>query len=71
MDESTTQYPCPLCDKKFSNRRALACHKYGHKETSCDICNKKFPKTTIRSHMRSHAKYDEMVRCDKCDKSYP
>ncbi|XP_071111117.1 uncharacterized protein [Haliotis cracherodii] len=72
---STQSYPCPECDKTFTNWNKLYQHKRSaHKKLKlnhcCSICNKRFSsQDVLRKHVKQHG-LCMRHQCQWCDRSY-
>uniref|UniRef100_A0A8C2FP81 C2H2-type domain-containing protein n=1 Tax=Cyprinus carpio TaxID=7962 RepID=A0A8C2FP81_CYPCA len=56
--EKTYDYPCELCDKRFSARKHLQAHMLVHtreKRYACEVCDKKFATSgNLNRHKAGH-----------------
>ncbi|XP_046380516.2 uncharacterized protein LOC124151881 [Haliotis rufescens] len=72
---STQSYPCPECDKTFTNWNKLFQHKRSaHKKLKinhcCSICNKRFSsQNVLRKHVKQHG-LCMRHQCQWCERSY-
>lgn len=65
-------FKCPQCNKVFSDRSRLLCHKKLHEDDSkldkCDICGKLFAdKGALKKHVQTHSS-EKLFPCSICGK---
>lgn len=69
------KHQCPICEKKFSDRRALANHTGTKKQSSaaahkCPFCKQRFCSEEAVTKHQNEPSHNTMFKCDKCDKRF-
>ncbi|KAI8478348.1 PR domain zinc finger protein 10 [Branchiostoma belcheri] len=74
VNEEDRPIVCEVCNKRFLNNSAIACHRKTHsgkKYYACPFCNEGFDRTeTLREHVPVHA-VDGVYSCPTCSKTFP
>ena len=72
--EEAKPFLCCICNKRFMNNSALACHMKTHsclKYYECPICHEGFDHTSaMREHSLIHANESGLFACSYCDKVF-
>ena len=67
-------YPCTICQKEFSNRKALQKHLKLHlsvRSYKCSLCNKAYKRSDhLTRHMLTHNEKSNIYKCPYCDFSF-
>lgn len=67
-------YKCAVCEKDFTERRALQWHMDTHnkvqRDATCDICHKTLYKRYMKSHMKLHAADGKSHQCTVCGRLF-
>lgn len=69
-DRDTMQFPCPFCERTFSNTSTLALHLVKHtkkRDYKCDICNKSFSRFSHMEYHRTTHTELKLFDCDICE----
>ncbi|XP_050072280.1 zinc finger protein 425-like [Anopheles maculipalpis] len=60
-------FSCSMCDRKFTNKTQLSCHRKQHKRRQCPICMQQVPSMILQGHIAIH---QQAHYCDLCNRSF-
>lgn len=67
-------YKCDVCEKDFTERRALQWHMDAHnkvaRDVTCDICHKTLYKRYLKVHMKLHTAGGKSHQCTVCGRLF-
>ncbi|XP_064102836.1 gastrula zinc finger protein xFG20-1-like [Macrobrachium nipponense] len=73
IHDQVKPFPCPECDKQFSQKQLLEDHMQKHtgERQYCTICNKYYTaKSSFDQHMKRHSRKAAHFKCFKCHKIF-
>jgi len=65
--EKTAPHMCPICSKRFSDKKILQQHKTTHEKTViCEICKIEVKQNLLNSHIKNNHEFKKTFECPTC-----